>query len=135
MREWCPVCAAWREPHNHEPSLWDAVEKMHEDLIAKPASELARTNDPETSHAAARALGGKAGTMRRTLLDVYSCADLIAEEASEEAGYTAADGAWKRVSDLLGAGLLEDTGQTRLASTGRSQRVLRITQAGREALK
>jgi len=104
----------------------------------------ARSTDPETSKAAARLLGGKAGTMRRRLLDYYGIVGSVrpsdtrwgatAEEATEDCGYTAADGAWKRVSDLLNAGLLEDTGRTRAGSSGRQQRVLRITEKGRAAL-
>lgn len=100
----------------------------------------ARSTDPETSKGAARLLGGKAGTMRHRLLLTYDMDarawgfGLIAEEAALRCGYTAADGAWKRVSDLLNAGLLEDTGRTRPGSSGRQQRVLRITEKGRAAL-
>lgn len=95
---------------------------------------LARLDDPETSHVAARALSGKAGTMRRALLDAFSTADLTAEEVQDAAGYVPADGSWKRVSDLGNAKLIEPTGEVRVASTGRPQRVWRITEAGKEAL-
>jgi len=50
-----------------------------------------------------------------------------AEEAAEAAGYTPADGAWKRVSDLVRLGLLVDTGERRKGRSGRSQRVLRAS--------
>ena len=73
--------------------------------------------------------------MRRTLLDAYSTANLTSEEASEFCGYTPADGAWKRVSDLMNAKLIEPTGITRSGSSGRQQRVMRITALGREALR
>jgi len=94
--------------------------------------KLHRTEDPWTSRAAARQL--KANTMRRYLLLAFAVIPRTAEEAAGAAGYTPADGAWKRVSDLLNLGLIEDTGETRTASSGRQQRVLRITAKGREAL-
>lgn len=94
----------------------------------------ARTEDPGTSHAAAAQLSSKR-TMMRRLLTQYASVWLTAEEAALACGFTAADGAWKRVSDLLNAGLLEDSGQLRTGSSGRAQRVLRITAAGREALR
>lgn len=93
----------------------------------------ARNTDPSTSHTAAARLSDKR-TMLRTLLTLYTRWDLTAEEAAREAGYTAADGAWKRVSDLLRLGLLEDTGEHRPGSSGRGQRVLRITDAGRREI-
>lgn len=111
------------------PTLFDATDGFR----AEPW-QLARSQDPETSHKAARALGGRAGTMRRALLEVFRLATLTAEEAAAEAGYGPADGAWKRVSDLTNLGLLEWTGLTRVGSRGREQRVLRITTAGRNAL-
>ena len=97
-----------------------------DDLFMPWQKPTVRTTDPETSHAAARTLT-RAGTMRRTLLEVFGAADCTAEEAGVRAGYTAADGAWKRVSDLRVARLIEETGATRRASTGRQQRVMRIT--------
>lgn len=95
---------------------------------------LARRSDPETSHLAARALDG--GTMRRRLLEAFAVALDTAEGAAARAGYSPADGAWKRVSDLLNLGFLEDTGARWVGvRSGRPQRVLRITEAGREALR
>lgn len=102
----------------------------------RPARELARSDDPETSHAAARTLSGKAGTMRRTLLEAFDRrGPMTPEEVSLVAGYGAADGAWKRVSDLKTNGLIEPTGETRPGSQGREQAVLAITTLGRSALR
>lgn len=97
----------------------------------------ARTTDPDTSHEAAVKLTDKA-TMLRTLLTKYhrfQFQGLTAEEASGLCGYTASEGAWKRVSDLKRLGWVEDTGGTRRGVSGRSQAVLRITDAGREQLQ
>jgi hypothetical protein len=91
----------------------------------------ARNTDPATSKEAARRLSDK-HTMMRTLLLVFASHDrLTTERACQLAGYTAADGAWKRVSDLLAKGWVSDTGDTMLGSHGRSQRLLAITVEGR----
>ena len=92
---------------------------------------LARTTDPVTSHNAAKTLVRE--TMMKKLMEAYAEAGtdgLTAEEASSNAGYSPADGAWKRVSDLITAGLLEDSGHTRKGSSGRQQRVLILSTLG-----
>lgn len=112
----------------------EQAEQLSIDQLPSPEPrELARTTDPDTSHAAAASLdAGRAGTMRRKLLDAYGERHeaLTAEEAAERAGYTKADGAWKRVSDLIRSGLVRDTGERRPGTSGRDQRVLRITDVG-----
>ncbi len=105
-----------------------------DDLFMPWQKPTVRTTDPETSHEAAKTLSGKAGTMRRALLQAFLYDSLTAEEAAEICGYTPADGPWKRVSDLKDARLIVETGETRKASTGRRQRVLCITPLGQEAL-
>jgi hypothetical protein len=84
----------------------------------------------------------KRRTIMRNLLREYArfaWVGLTAEEAATKAGYDASSGAWKRVSDLLHAGLvdvrLDDEGAavTRPGRSGRQQRVLVITDLG-EAL-
>jgi hypothetical protein len=93
----------------------------------------ARAGDPDTSHAAARQL--EARTMLRRLLLAYADHDsLTAEEAADACGYTADEGAWKRCSDLANQGLVEDTGERRLARSGRWQMARQITLAGILAL-
>jgi|KBSMisStaDraftv2_1062788.scaffolds.fasta_scaffold356290_2 hypothetical protein len=93
----------------------------------------ARRGDPDTSHAAAQQLDGTT-MLRRLLLAYADHPDLTAEEAAEVCGYDAEAGAWKRCSDLANAGLVEDTGDRRVASTGRHQMARRITLAGIAAL-
>jgi hypothetical protein len=100
-------------------------------------STHARTTDPSTSHAAARRLTDKA-TMMRNLLLTFSRAGyegLTAEQAGHRSGYSAWDGAWKRVSDLKRAGWIEPTGDTTGAISGRQVDVLRITEEGRKQLR
>jgi hypothetical protein len=100
--------------------------------LDREPKKLARREDPDTSKAAAEALAGKAGSMRRRLLQVYaSRLRLTAEGAATLAGFTPADGAWKRVSDLLNLGLIYDTGEHAPSpTTGRQQRLLAITELG-----
>ena len=96
----------------------------------------ARTRDPRTSHTAAAATRRKE-TMTRRLLTVYdrNTWGYTAEEASKIAGYTPADGAWKRVSDLTNQGWLIPTGLTKKGTSGREQRILRITSDGERELR
>lgn len=113
------------------PTETDRNNIFKNNVIVPDPRTLARVTDPETSQTAAWRLSGKAGTMRRVLLECYTHdGGMTAEEAAIRAGFTAEDGAWKRVSDLLNAGLLEDTGETRPGRSGRQQRVLRITTTG-----
>lgn len=86
---------------------------------------LARTTDPVTSKQAAAKV--QRATMLHNLTTVFqqNWGGLTAEEAAQIAGYSAADGAWKRVSDLLNTGVLTDTGLTREGSSGRQQRILK----------
>lgn len=110
-------------------------------MTAEPLFDLdphthARTTDPRTSHAAARRLARRVTMLRRLLTEFARFPDgLTAEEAATFAGYTADDGAWKRVSDLALAGWIEDTGRNRIASSGRDQIVRAITDTGRGALR
>ena len=85
----------------------------------------ARATDPDTSHEAAARVSN-AAAMKRRLLAVFQAAPggLSAEAACEAAGYTPADGAWKRVSDLERDGLIADSGQRVLSSHNRLVRVL-----------
>jgi hypothetical protein len=86
---------------------------------------VSRTTDPDTSHAAEAQLD-KTGrqTMQRKLLAVID--KRTSEEATSVAGYSKADGAWKRVSDLRNAGLIRDSGDRRRGSSGRMQIVWEV---------
>ena len=73
---------------------------------------IARTTDPDTSHQAARRIEPKRGTQASQILAVYRAypRGLTANEVED---YTKIRGSWKRVSDLLNAGLLRPTGEER----------------------
>jgi len=88
----------------------------------------ARTTDPDTSKAAAYRL--RANAQRWQLLRAFHmCGPMTMDEA---AAYTGLPrwGVGKRVSELRGYELLDDTGQRRPGASGRAQIVSRITAAG-----
>lgn len=97
----------------------------------RSAHELARRTDPETSKAAARRL--EAGSIRKALLKTFLVGSRTFEEAADVAGIDPWQ-ASKRVSDLIAAGFVHDTGGTRSGASGRQQRILQITAEGRKAL-
>lgn len=101
-----------------EPALFDIDPLTH-----------ARRGDPDTSHSSAAMLRPKEQMMVRLLIE-FAHEPLTAEEAAELAGYGPGDGAWKRVSDLVRAGLLMDTGYRRVGHSGRPQIVRAITTKG-----
>lgn len=100
---------------------------------------VARTNDPDTSHAAAARIPRR-GSSARLLLYVFSLGSFTADEAADALdgveGYKAYKaGTWKRISDLKNLGWIEDTGERRPGRVGRLQAVLTITPAGREEVR
>lgn len=110
--------------------------------VDKTGAPIARTSDPETSHAGASDVRLRAGSQKALLLVVFQAHPngLTADEAGRLSGLEHT-GYWKRVSDLLRAGLLvealDSSGYpaTRPGRSGSAQRVLRITDRGREALR
>ena len=107
------------------------------DLFA-PVVPAARNTDPPTSNDGIADVLPRAGSQQHRLLLAYGSRPmgLIAEEAGEIAGLNVVGCSyWKRIGELLKAGLLDDTLTTRLASTGSEQRVLAISQAGKRAIK
>ena len=101
------------------------------------AKALARKSDPATSKVAARGLERE--SMLRALLVAFNDMSSTSEEAANAANVDPW-AASKRVSDLLNAGLVEvatanGKDLTRRGSSGKFQRVLRITERGRESLK
>src|SRR5262245_45406436 len=89
----------------------------------------ARTEDPDTSHTAARRRSDQTALLH-ALLRPFTREPLTCEQAANRAGIDP-ERASKRVSDLVRLGLLEDTDDRRTGSSGRPQIVRRITTAGR----
>ena len=99
--------------------------------------ELVRNTDPPTSHRAARRAARRSGSQRiRLLLDYATIGPMTAYEAGVSTGLITKPGCayWRRVTELLHEGLIEDTGTTRLVATGEHQRVCAITPKGNALL-
>lgn len=105
---------------------------------------LFRIDDPETSKKGAADIAIRQGSQCWSLLatyDTHRINGLTAEEAGKRTtwkGSTMHDLRvcyWKRVSDLLNKGLIEDAGETRPSDSGSMQRVNRITAEGVRLLR
>lgn len=94
---------------------------------------VARSNDPETSHAAGEAVRQSSGTIRHALLLAYAAhpAGLTDEEAGDIVNR---DGAWKRCSDLRRDGYVTPLVTLRKGSSGHAMRVCAITEKGRREI-
>ena len=107
-----------------------AYKPRSEAFIAPPNSlfsPLARSSDPSTSKRAAKVLDANGQLAALTALFREAGSNgLTAEEAGDRAGF---DGAWKRCSDLLRLGVIVPTGKTRMARSGRAQRIMCIKEA------
>ena len=106
------------------------------DLFA-PVIPAARATDPPTSNDGIHDVVVRAGSQQRKLLLAYASRPmgLTAEEAGEIAGLNVPGCCyWRRCSNLLAEGLIEDTFQEREASTGSMQRVCSLTAKGRRAI-
>lgn len=110
--------------------LWtdEDLERWAADLETAAQLPHARNSDPATSHTPLDA--HRVRSMMLDLLDAYATGPKTADEAARAAGFTADDGAWKRVSDLHALGLIRNTGQTRIGDHGREQQIRVITPAG-----
>lgn len=73
---------------------------------------IARADDPATSHAAAKRIEPKRGTLASQALAMYRAYPKGLTDAELEA-YTGLKGIWKRCSDLRNAGLIRPTGEVR----------------------
>lgn len=107
------------------------------DLFA-PVVPAARTTDPSTSNDGIHDVLPRAGSQQYKLLLAYGSRPLglTNEEAAEIAGLNVPGCCWwKRCSDLLQAGLIEDTFTERTASTGSAQRVCAITEKGKRVIR
>lgn len=127
--KWCVQCKSYREPHDHDPSLFDAAGQV-EELVTAPGQ--ARADDPKTSHQAAAKV--KAGSARHWLIWSYAASgtELTSYEANLRVDGKGGMEYSTRCSELKRSGYLEPTGESRVSQeSGMKREVLRITPAGR----
>ena len=104
-------------------------------IFDTPVHQMARKDDPSTSHAAARVAKFNAGSQKHSLLVAYATNDEgLTDEQAASASNLLHVGFWKRCSELRNAGYIERTGDVRVASSGMAQDVCRITEAGMMAI-
>lgn len=123
------------------PSLFEVVpdtrhghlgEKRIEYPHLVPTVAKARATDPKTSKAAADFVKAKATTARVRLMTAHAAnpQGLTDEEAAKICGVNLRSEYATRCSELVRAGLLQDTEQTRLGDSGTPRLVRRITDLG-----
>ena len=114
-----------------QAEFWEMQPKMK---LAKKGG--ARRSDPATSHKAASCPGSimKWASNKHLLLLAFAKRNMTDEQAEVRSGVRIA-GFWKRCSELRALGLIEPTGKSEIASTGKEVMVSRITTRGREVLQ
>ena len=92
-------------------------DEFDQDLQAK---RLARRTDPRTSHQAARSI--KVNQLQQKALELIRVHPMMTgRELSGIAGWDA----WKRLSELADAGLIQCAGERRCSVSGRNARIWR----------
>lgn len=99
------------------------------DLLDWCLEHKARASDPETSHSAARQAKGLAGEHQRLILAELYYWPMTAEDMARHTGLEVSQ-VQRRLKELLTAGLIELTGETRVNSNGRRMRVFRRAGGG-----
>lgn len=98
---------------------------LFERYFGTEAKKLVRTSDPDTSHAAAKTVD----TSQLELI-VYEVIGKFpngctADDVQQELAHLRSNTITPRFAPLIRKGFIEDTGERRRASSGRSQRVMR----------
>lgn len=115
------------------PEEVDGQVDLFDDL---DAPGQARATDPSTSQIAARLITAKAHTARVRLLEAFGQrGDLTDEQAAGAAGLSLSSEYATRCSELRRAGLVVETGATRLGVAGTPRLVSRITDSGLAVLR
>jgi len=126
------------EPERFERKGWQriaaAVERMqHEPDFEEGLADVAhaRGDDPSTSQKAADMASWRAGSDKWKLCEVFF-ADPKGMTAEEGIAMIRDDGrGWQRVSDLVNASILVETGAERMGSSGAPARVLSMSEGAR----
>ena len=98
---------------------------LFERYFGTEAKKLVRTNDPDTSHAAAKTVD-----TNQLELMVYEIISkfpngCIADDVQQELAHLRSNTITPRFAPLIRKGFIVDTGERRRASSGRSQRVMK----------
>lgn len=102
---------------------------LFERIFGTHSKKLVRTNDPDTSHAAANSVDtSQLESMVYEVISKYpdGC---IADDVERELAHLRSHSITPRFAPLMRKGFIVDTGERRMASSGRSQRVVKVTEA------
>ena len=102
---------------------------LFERYFGTEPKKLVRTNDPDTSHAAADSVDtSQLESMVYEVISKYpdGC---IADDVERELAHLRSHSITPRFAPLMRKGFIVDTGERRIASSGRSQRVVKVTEA------
>jgi hypothetical protein len=102
---------------------------LFERIFGTHPKKLVRTNDPDTSHAAANSVDtSQLESMVYEVISKYpdGC---IADDVERELANLRSHSITPRFAPLMRKGFIFDTGERRMASSGRSQRVVKVTEA------
>jgi len=102
---------------------------LFERYFGTEPKKLVRTNDPDTSHAAANSVDtSQLESMVYEVISKYpdGC---IADDVERELAHLRSHSITPRFAPLMRKGFIVDTGERRMASSGRSQRVVKVTEA------
>lgn len=105
-----------------------AIQSVFEEFFGTPANELVRTTDPDTSHAAAVSVD--TSKLEALVYDVIAKhpQGCIADDVERQLAYLRSHSITPRFAPLIRKGFIYDTGERRRASSGRSQRVMKVVQ-------
>lgn len=102
------------------------MENPSEKNFGTPPNELVRNTDPDTSHQAANSVDtSKLEALVYEVISMYpdGC---VADDVEKRLAYLRSHSITPRFAPLIRKGLIFDTGERRKASSGRSQRVLKV---------
>jgi hypothetical protein len=102
---------------------------LFERIFGTHPKKLVRTDDPDTSHAAANSVDtSELESMVYEVISKYpdGC---IADDVERELAHLRSHSITPRFAPLMRKGFIFDTGERRMASSGRSQRVVKVTEA------
>ncbi len=102
---------------------------LFERIFGTHPKKLVRTDDPDTSHAAANSVDtSELESMVYEVISKYpdGC---IADDVERELAHLRSHSITPRFAPLMRKGFIVDTGERRMASSGRSQRVVKVTEA------
>ena len=123
-------------PRDHDAVMRAQMAAMP--LFARPAPRPAQVIDLPIRCAVSPEVRIRAGSQRWDLLRQYvEHGPLTNEQAGDLSGLSEKKSCcyWKRCSELLEAGLIEDTGEERRSEVGEMQRVCRVTAKGMAVIR